>query len=74
MNKIHVQGKVIDDWADKLEMAYYDVNNVLCSERKNKTGRTASDLLEIDKDDLDIKIDTVLSVLKKVKTIKDFKP
>lgn len=70
--KIHIQRKVVDELADKLEIAYHSVNDELLNERIISTNYTAGDLMEIDKDDLDIKIDSMLSVLKKLKKIKKF--
>jgi len=64
MERIIVQGKILEYWAEKLEVAYIEVNNILTSDQINNTGRTASDLTEIDKDDLCFKVDTLAGVIK----------
>ena len=69
-----IQRKVVDNLADKLEVAYYSINEELTNDIKATADQSASDLVEIDKDELDIKIAGMLIALKKLTAIKAFDP
>jgi 5-methylcytosine-specific restriction endonuclease McrBC regulatory subunit McrC len=72
--KIHIQRKVVDELADSLDQSFNAVNDELCNDRPVITGYSTSGLMEIDKDHLDKQIAGLITVINKLKSIKEFNP
>lgn len=72
--KIHIQQKVIEDLKDSLDESFGEVYDELTNRREIKTGYLTAGLMEIDKTDLNKSIDALQSVLKELKSIKEFNP
>lgn len=72
--KIHIQSKEIQNLTDRLERSYVPIYEELTNSRPIVTGYATADLMEIDKSELDVNIDTMISALKKIRYIKPFNP
>lgn len=70
--KIHVQRKIVEDLMDSLDQSFSMVSDELTNTREIKTGFILANLMEIDKTDLNKNIDSLISVLKEIKSIKEF--
>ena len=72
--KIHIQSKEIQSLTDRLERSFVSIYDELTNTREIVTGFMMVDLMEIDKSELNMRIDTMISVLKEARSIKPFNP
>jgi len=72
--KIHIQRKVVENLMDSLDQSFSEVSDELTNSRTVKTGYLAANLMEIDKTELNKNIDGMISILKEIKSIKEFNP
>jgi hypothetical protein len=72
--KIHIQRKIITGLIDSMERSYIDIYEELTNLREIETGYLTADLMEIDKTELNRRIESMISVLKELKAIKEFNP
>ena len=74
MTKIHVERKDAKELADLVNDKSRDIYEELTNERKFITDYLAANLIELDKNKLDTNIATINEVLRKIKSLKEFKP
>ncbi len=72
--KIHIQSKEIQDLTERLERSYVPIYEELTNNRTIETGFMTVDLMEIDKSELNVNIDRMISALKEIRSIKPFNP
>lgn len=72
--KIHIQRKVVEELMYSLDQSFSEVSEELTNTRKIKTGFILANLMEIDKTELNKTIDGMISILKEIKSIKEFNP